>query len=170
MQRCMIDIETLGLEPGVVVLSIGAVKFSEDGVEEEGFYRNISLESCTDAGLEIDPGTLVWWLNRDEEAQHCLTGGDPLSEVLYDLCSFYSDCEEIWANSPSMDCSVLEAAYEAIGESEPWTYKEERDFRTLAALYPEEDFEQEGVEHDALDDAVHQAKVASEILSELPFE
>lgn len=172
MKRCMVDIETLGLEPGSVVLSIGAVIFDENGTYDE-FYRNIDMESCQDAGLEIDANTLQWWLEQDAPAQSCLHGGIELSKALQEFLGFYTsnDVYEVWANSPSMDCSVLEEAFDAVNMEEPWEYSDERDFRTLEAVHDiygkEPEVHVDMVEHNALDDAIYQAKVASAMLRRL---
>lgn len=169
MERVMIDIETLGLEPGAVVLSIGAVRFTPHEITEE-FYRNIDLQSSMDAGLGVDPETLDWWLQEERlEASDCLTGGEPLEDSLRALAAFVNGCNEYWANSPAMDLSVLEAAYAAVGMEEPWNYDEERDQRTIEALAPDDYTPPrfEGTEHNALDDARHQARVVGGILQEL---
>ena len=169
MKRCMVDIESLGLEPGAVILSIGAVHFDENGIyEDDEFYANIDLKSSMERGLQVEPDTLEWWLGQDEEAQTCLTDGVPIFEALLDFKDFY-DAEEIWANSPAMDCSLLEAAYDSINVQEPWEYHEERDHRTLEAIpgVTEPLIEDEGVKHNALDDAKVQAQKASKMLSQL---
>jgi DNA polymerase III epsilon subunit-like protein len=165
-ERVMLDIETLGLEPGVAILSIGAVKFSRRGLGET-FDRSISLSSCQEAGLTIDAGTLEWWLDQEDAAREVLAGGDRLGHVLPDFRAFYGDADEIWAYSPQFDCAILERAYEAFDEAPPWTYQDERDCRTLAALPVWPDLEQEGVEHDALDDAIYQAQQTVEVLRSL---
>jgi hypothetical protein len=165
LERVMVDLETLGLEPGSSILSIGAVRFDTNGiVDGQTFYRNVSLESCTDAGLEIDVSTLDWWLNQDGDVQGILTGGERLSKVLFAFSRFYDDADEIWAFSPSFDCAILSEAYAAVDETEPWTYRDERDCRTLASLPVWPDNEQEGNEHDALDDAIYQAKATAKAL------
>lgn len=163
-RRVMLDIETLGTEPGCAILSIGAVEFGPDGLGKE-FYRSVDLGSCLEVGLDIDPETLEWWLTQpDDLVAEQLVGGVPLYSVLSDLGSWLYPIDEIWANSPKFDASILEAAYEAIDESEPWEYYELRDFRTLKNLPPAPDIEREGTEHDALADAKHQARVASDTL------
>jgi len=58
MNRVMVDIETLGLDIGSVILSIGAVRFDESGVYGEPFYVEIGQQSCKNRGLEVDPETL----------------------------------------------------------------------------------------------------------------
>jgi len=166
--RVMVDIETLGLDIGSAILSVGAVVFDEEGCGDT-FERSISLQSCQDAGLSIDADTLEWWLDQPDAAQEVLTGGDSLATVLKAFQDFWfeHDIDEIWANSPSFDCEQLEFAYEAVGLEEPWAYHHERDFRTLRSLPVGGDHEQQGTEHDALDDALYQARVASTALAEL---
>lgn len=153
----MVDLETLGLNPGAAIISIGAVRFGPDGLGEE-FYRSVDLESCEEAGLSIDAGTLEWWLDQEEEVQDILTGGEALESTLSDFSAFYGDSETIWANSPSFDCALLKSAYEALEMDVPWSFREERDFRTLRALPGAVWVDREGNHHNALDDAKHQAR------------
>jgi len=82
--RVMIDIETLGTEPGCAILSIGAVHFTAAG-RGETLYRNIDRASCEDAGLEIDEETVKWWSEQDEAAQAVLSGGGGLRDALIDV-------------------------------------------------------------------------------------
>jgi hypothetical protein len=165
--RVMVDIETLGLERGAAILSIGAVEFIPGGLGDE-FYREISLESCQDAGLHIDAGTLDWWLSQDDAVAGVLTGGDPLPDVLEAFNAWYpDDAAEVWSNSPSFDCEILEDAFDAVGLTEPWGFGDERDVRTLWSLPCAVDVEMDGNEHDALDDARRQARSVSETLGKI---
>jgi len=167
--RCMVDIETIGLDIGSVIASIGAVEFTPSGRLGDEFSRSIRLESCQEAGLEIDAVTLEWWLDQDDAAQEQLTGGEDLTRVLTGFTCWYQDhdFDEIWANSPSFDCEMLEHAYEQVGIQAPWDFYDERDFRTLTELGIEPRTKHQGTEHDALDDARYQAGCASDILSQL---
>lgn len=158
--RLMIDIETLGTDPGAVILSIGAVYFDSDGLGET-FHEQISAESCQACGLSIDADTLKWWLtqNDDGSVPDVLLGGRPLPEVLTDFIEFAHPADEVWAYPPSFDCAIIEAAYEELsGFTEPWTYQDTRDARTLRHLSVWPDIEQKGTQHDALDDAIYQAR------------
>ena len=168
-ERVMVDIETLGLSPGSAILSIGAVHFDEYGLGDE-FYREVDLKSCQDAGLAIEAGTLEWWLEQDESVTDILTGGDPLADVLAAFTEYYGDAAEVWANSPSFDCEMLEAAYNSLDMTEPWAFHHERDVRTLRSLPCAVDIEMDGDAHDALDDARYQARTASETLRSLQSE
>lgn len=169
--RVMVDIETLGLEIGSAIISIGAVEFDRHG-PQDSFNRSVDLMSCQEAGLGIDADTLDWWLHQDERAREQLTGGDELSAVLSDFRTWYDahEFEEIWANSPSFDCEMLEHAYAAVDQDEPWNFRDERDFRTVRSLPVDVDVERKGLSHDALDDAVYQARVVAATLDAVETE
>jgi hypothetical protein len=164
--RLMLDIETLGTEPGCAILSIGAVAFDLEGTGDT-FSRSIDLESCQDAGLDIDAETLEWWLGQNDDVREVLTGGDDLETVLRDFATFYDqvDPDEIWANAPTFDCEILEAAYQRQNFPVPGSYWDERCYRTLKNLPGAVDIEREGDHDDALDDAIYQARRASATLA-----
>lgn len=165
-ERVMIDLETLGLDPGATILSIGAVRFNAEGLGET-FHESISLESCEEAGLTIDAGTLDWWLQQDESVKGVLTGGVNLEKVLAEFSAFYGDATEIWAFSPSFDCEILSHAYQAVEIVKPWTYRDERCCRTLVSLPIAAEVDRDGPEHDALADAIYQAKTVSKTLERM---
>lgn len=102
--RVMVDIESLGTEPGAAILSIGAVPFDTDDVDATaGFYSEVDLRSCEAAGLTIDADTLLWWQGQSDEAKAVLSdGGGDLADVLDDFAGWYVDvgADEVWANSP----------------------------------------------------------------------
>ncbi len=156
-ERVMVDIETLGTEKGAAIISIGAVKFTPTEVTNE-FYRNVSLESCSEYGLEIDPGTLDWWLDRDDEVQDVLSGGVDLEDALRTFWMFYGDADEVWARSPSFDCEILSDALERVGIEVPWSFRDERDCRTIISALGDPEIERDGEHHNAVDDARYQAR------------
>lgn len=164
--RIMLDLETLGTDPGAAILSVGAVRFDAEGLGEE-FHRSISIQSNEDAGLSFDADTLEWWLEQDDAAQEVLTGGDELATVLFDFDTFYHDADEIWAYSPQFDCAILDHAYEAVDQTAPWSYRDERCARTVANLPGAPRVDREGTAHDALDDARNQARQVTATLCEV---
>lgn len=168
--RVMVDIETLGIEPGAAILSIGACTFDREGVGET-VHVSVDLESCQERGLTIDADTLQWWLEQDDAAREILTGGVPLATALAELREFLEThaYEELWANSPKFDMEHLEAAYDALDWPTPWAFYELRDVRTVTELPGAVERDQDGTEHDALDDAVHQAKEVAATLRELKY-
>lgn len=166
--RVMLDIETLGTDPGAAILSIGAVAFDLDGPTGATFHQSVDVRSCQTYGLEIDAETLVWWLGQDAAAREVLDGGDDLSAVLKALAAWWpDDAAEVWANSPAFDCQLLAEAHLAVGLEPPWAYYETRDVRTIRALPVAVEIDHEGTAHDALDDARHQAREVAATLAEV---
>lgn len=175
MRGVMIDIETLGKEPGCVVLTIGAVAFDFDqDTLGDSFYVAISPESASHHGLTIDTSTIMWWLKQSDEARAALSASDakPLEEAMMALREFIIGVRqtantrdfEIWANDPDFDLAILKAAFKAVDINPPWAFWESRSVRTNLAngkrisgkdarkLYP-----RTGTYHNALDDAKYQA-------------
>jgi DNA polymerase III alpha subunit (gram-positive type) len=166
LSRVMIDIETLGLDRHAAIISLGATRF-DAGQLGETFYRKINLPSNNSHDRSIDEDTWDWWLDEQNVDESWLRSGDDLDEVLSDFAAWYGSAEEVWANSPSFDCEVLEHAYGQVNIIEPWEFYEERDYRTLSSLSIAPDPEMTGEEHNALDDAEHQAYVTSVTLNQI---
>ncbi len=168
----MIDIETLGTRPGCTVLSIGAVDFDEHGVGERMFYEAICPDSCSQWGLTIEPRTVMWWLEQNEAARNMLikTKKTPLDIVLGNFkAAFNWKGKRVWCNGASFDFPILTAAFDAVGQSAPWEYWSQTDYRTLKNIVPRDVFEAAKVEaavaHDALADAMAQAETAGKLLA-----
>lgn len=170
-ENLMIDIETLGVKPGCVVLSIGAVEFDSNGLGEM-FYDIIEPETCTDWGLVIEPRTTMWWMDQPEAARKALTNAkrSPLDAVLKDfIAKFRWRGKKVWANGAAFDFPILEAAFQAVGLKQPWEYWGMNCYRTLKNLVPRDVYESCKVEptvaHDALADACAQAETIIGLLA-----
>lgn len=171
----MTDLETLSLSNNAAIISIGAVRFDlSTGLLGETFYRVISLKSAQRAGGEIDADTVMWWLQQSQEAQKALTTGDSvLIDVgLKDFSDFVrrAPINGIWGNGAGFDNVVLENAYRRKQWTPPWLFHENRCYRTIAALFPHikrEQFRETGVHHNALSDAMTQARHICAIWREL---
>jgi len=169
MTRAMLDIETLATTPDAAIVSIGAVTFSTDAdpIDEE-FHVSISTDSCREHGRRVERDTVDWWRRQPEGAQRILEGGRSLGAALAELARFLRNAGEVWAKGPAFDCVILESAYRALDceVAAPWDYYQRRDVRTLrkvSTAWPD-DREHEGTQHDALDDARHQARCVAECL------
>lgn len=165
-----IDIETLGTRAGCSVLSIGACEFSDKGVGKQ-FYEVISLESCEQWGLKIDPRTVLWWFGQNDEARKNVSEGKKveLDIALTSLTAAFDwKGKQVWCNGASFDFPILTAAYDAIGHNVPWEYWAQMDYRTLKALVPRDVYEKVKVEaavkHNALCDAVAQAETTIQLM------
>ena len=171
MKRVMIDLETGAVVKNAAILSIGACTFSDAGVSSGGFYKNVTLESCKEVGLVIDESTSEWWQRPEQAAAREALVDDPvhirtaLVELrMWLLSDTDPDKVEPWANGTSFDLAILETAYRFVGIPIPWKFFNERDYRTMKALFkiPKPTFE--GQKHTALADARFQAEHLVSIL------
>ncbi|OEM44471.1 exonuclease [Escherichia coli] len=173
----MIDLETMGKNPDAPIISIGAIFFDpQTGYMGPEFSKTIDLET---AGGVIDRDTIKWWLKQSREAQSAiLTDEIPLDDALLQLRKFINENSgesfvQIWGNGANFDNVILRRSYERLGIPCPWRYYNDRDVRTIVELGNSIGFEVrmaipfEGVPHNALDDARHQAKQVSAIWQKL---
>jgi len=73
----------------------------------------------------------------------------------------------VWGNGADFDLPILAAAYKAAGGPPPWKPYNGRCYRTLKNLAPSIKLERQGTHHQALDDAVCQAKHLIKIVEHL---
>lgn len=154
MKHIMLDLETLGTKPGCCVLSIGAVAFDPfTGQLGEEFYRKLDWKGTS---LKIETGTLAWWMEQSPEARKEAFSGteQPFTAAMqFKLWYEQQGAENVWANDPTFDCAVWEAAVGIV----PWNFRQPRSCRTiydLAQIWPDRSV---GTFHNALDDARNQA-------------
>lgn len=172
MRNIMLDTESLGIRAGCVVLSIGAVEFFPDEFAfGEEFSVVIDPESCVEAGLKIEPRTVMWWMDQSDEARRALTSQTtvPLDEALVALAKAFDWKDtKVWCNGASFDFPILEAAYDAFDADAPWAYYNTMDYRTLKGLFSRKVYNENLVKpelaHDALSDAKAQATTAMNLL------
>jgi len=165
----MLDLETLGTRPGSVITSIGAVKFGEGQIQDE-FYTRIDLQSAVDAGLVIDPSTLLWWLKQSSAARsELLQPSIPIAQALVNFSEWVQDPEaQVWGNGVGFDNVLLTTAYAYMKLNPPWKHWNDRCYCTLKNLNPRVVMDRTGVLHHALDDARSQARHLMDIFSTNP--
>ena len=169
MSHVMLDLETLGTKPGASIRSIGAVVFDPFGdgiVEGSEFYRNISEESCVEAGLVSDPATVAWWSTQPQEARDALLLDPvPLAEAASGFFEWFLNNagERVWAQGAAFDPPLWEAAVVAAGLRVPWKYWNLRDTRTVYDVCRYSHHKQPA-RHNALDDCVRQVACVQEAL------
>lgn len=154
----MCDLETMAKTNNAAIVSIGAVKFTDKKLLE-GFYRVVTLQSCMDEGLDVDASTIKWWLEQSNEAtRELLCNQIPLPQALQEFASWLGSDGVLWGNGATFDNVILTNAYKACRIRRPWSYRNDRCYRTISALYPDIEKESPGVNHRALTDAENQAK------------
>ena len=179
----MVDLETMGSNPDAPIVSIGAV-FFEPSTGETGpeFYQVVDLTSAMNFGAKPDASTILWWMKQSSEARSALLVEDAadldvaltlFSEFLCGNAANGAKSVQVWGNGASFDNVLLKQSYELVGGAAPWRFVNDRDVRTIVELgnavgiNPRYDIPFEGDKHNALADALHQAKYVSAIWQRL---
>ena len=167
-RHVMVDLETWGTIPGSDIRSIGAIQFDPvKGTLGDEFYTNVHGGEKYGLGRNLE--TEKWWLEQSFEAQAALL--DQPVDLKVALLNFsdwwarrYCDYTDVtfWAHGPHFDETILAACYRAVGLAIPWHYRAPRDTRTIYEAAGGVDLPFEGVAHNALADARHQARCVIE--------
>lgn len=178
----MVDLETLDTQPTAVVLSIGAVRFDpndHDSPLKDTFYRVLSSNDQFELERSTSTSTVSWWAGQSEEARKVLdeaaTAEDEVHLQLMEFAEWLGKDALVWGNGPAFDNTVLADLYRQYEIRQPWSFRNDRCFRTLCMLGqrrmtqawlhklgPEPT--RAGTYHNALDDAKHQAIIACRYL------
>lgn len=169
MKHVMLDLETLGTVADACIMSIGAVRFDldSDAIDDLGFYASVSIESNLEHKRRIQEGTLLWWLKQGEVAQGVFhEDKQTLPTALEGLSDWMGtgDCQ-VWSNGADFDLPMLAHAFTQCGQEVPWLYWNSNCFRTYKKLPGAKLIKLPftGVKHNALFDAIHQAKTVQAI-------
>lgn len=185
MNHVMLDLETLGNTSNSAIISVGAVLFDpKSGQLGAEFYQVVDVESAMEYGT-VDGSTLKWWMNQSDSAREIFNDSTAsgLAMVLYEFSNWLlTNCDNIdhntakvnvWGNGATFDNVILSNAYENTAQPKPWQYWGDKDVRTLVGLGrtlcnfdPKRDMPFMGTEHNALDDAKHQARYISAIFQQ----
>lgn len=176
MNNIMLDLETLGTGRNSVILSIGAVRVDLTvPVSAQKFDKTFYAEFGADSqmlqqqlGLRIDSRTVEWWMRQSILAKQVFKPGvvnDPAT-TLAEFADFlnYVPHTNVWGNGADFDNLLLGDMYDAFSIKRPWSYSHNRCYRTMKNLpgVPV-NLHVEGVAHNALNDAIRQAKHLADI-------
>lgn len=173
MKHVMVDAETLGTAADAVILSLGAVKFDlETGeIDDEGFYASISVESNLDYKRRIQEDTLIWWMKQSAAAQNVFHEDKvPLPDALCDFSDWLGTPDHfMWSMGADFDLPMIAHAFRSCTIEIPWAFWNSRCARTYKNLPGAKNISvpRTGTHHNALQDAVYQAKLVSAIHREL---
>lgn len=164
----MLDLETLGVSPNSVILSIGACKFDPDtGITHSDFYVVVNTQSCVDVGMAIDPETVKWWQDKDANAREVLalaeTSKTTIHQALTLLNEYATRNSCVWGNGSDFDNAMIQEAYRKCGMEPVWAFWNNRCYRTVKNMFPVP-MKRIGTHHNALDDAKSQANHLMKIL------
>jgi hypothetical protein len=148
LKHIMVDLETLGVNPFCVILSIGALHFDPEapGVYRDSFEVAVDPMSSVAAGLRIEPETNFWWWDeaRDTPRKHwmgllkfdlnaALHGFSQWMDTFSEDKEKHSDVR-IWGNGANFDNVRLAEAYKVANIPAPWAFYQDRCFRTIRSL------------------------------------
>lgn len=164
----MLDLETFGTGPSAAIIQIGACKFDSrlhDDVQDDGFRVEVSLQSSILAGMEIEADTVLWW-SKQERTTIGQTAAVTLEQALKAFCNWWpaeldpdNPVHIVWSHGLSFDVPIMDFAFRLFDMKAPWSYRNQRDTRTLFALASALGWQkpQTPTAHDGLQDAVDQA-------------
>ena len=124
----MIDLETLGVEPDSVIITLGAVKFdpTTNAEPHQPLYLRLDIEEQSEKyGRTIDDNTLEWWGKQKRELRdeafgdHERVNMDTLTKQLNKWCV---GLDYLWCQGPLFDYAILQNLYKNIGKPTPWNY------------------------------------------------
>lgn len=183
MKSLMVDIETLGTEPGSAIISIGVCAFSQDQgiIASDGWA--ISEKDWHGA---IDPKTVKWWMNQNEAARNYSFGGTLSSMIVAQQFRDFVEKwggDELWANDPDFDVVLLKQWWMRVEQHHkfnlgnfpggPLRHRLPRSYRTIVAearrlgISFENAYSMASVAHNPVDDACNQARVVVAIRNHL---
>ena len=175
-QNVMVDLETFGQNSYAAIISIGAVKFDpnvvpgDDDVGYETFHVYVDPASCVMHGLSMDTSTVMWWLDQSKESQQYQVDAKRVSlpEALEEFSKWFGkESMPVWGNGATFDNVILANAYTACGIKRPWEFWHDKCYRTVKGLAPEIKIERLGTHHNAMHDAMSQARHLQHVMQKL---
>lgn len=168
----MIDLETLGTSNKAPVVSIGCVAFDGKVIYDQ-LYLTLNLKEQIDIQKRlVDADTLQWWFSQSNDVRAVFKENKKgVVESLTELTQFINKFEAkkvyVWGNGANFDITILESLYKDFELKVPWKYGKIMDLRTIRRfLGGNEKIKVEGVKHNALSDALAQAKYLQKWLSD----
>lgn len=175
----MVDLETMGTSNNAAIVAIGAFKFNLNERQDvstigynQKFYSNVKLASSMRAGLKVDAGAIVWWMDQEQEVRNHLNL-NPIS--LYDALTAFNSWilpgkPMLWGNGATFDNVILRSAMEPVMVEPNWHYKQDMCYRTVKNLFGKDvSFQRIGTQHNALDDAITQGIHLQKIMEKIRF-
>lgn len=172
-KHIMVDLETLGTKRVATVLSVGACVFDPytDYVGPVNFYKTIKWQQ-----MIVETGTLIWWLKQENKLLNLLTSDAAVeANAIAPLFSHWlhmnypAEKYYLWCHGLDFDQPLLQGIFEYCPNVDyAWNrlfaYNDGRDTRTIfdAARFDFKAFPRYGEFHNAIDDAITQAKAVQE--------
>jgi exodeoxyribonuclease VIII len=161
-KHLMFDLETMAVTPRAVVLTLGAVTFNPHTDEiYDDLYLKIDIDDQDKLQRDVDPNTLDWWAKQDAgvmEEAFSSDGRISLEDAVAAFHKFAWGCNKVWSHGSVFDIVIMEDIYRQLNRTPPWNFYDCRDTRTLFDLADPEMEKSATQQHNALFDAIRQAK------------
>lgn len=166
----VIDLETLGTNSNAAVLSVGAVMVDRvRGKIAGSFYAAFDIDEVIRTGGVCDGDTIKWWMKQGAGAKEVFGHQTaPVQHALVMLADWMGLDDDgkpapvkVWGNGDSFDNVILSNMFTRMGLKTPWEFWNNRDLRTAVDIsgIDKKSIPFEGTQHNALEDAKHQAKI-----------
>lgn len=171
--QIMVDIEALDSNAETAaVVSIGAVKFDLSTCDlGDTFYIEIADHGLKDQlgrGRTMSLDTMIWWMCQSDGAREALmppslvkipTARFNTPATLDKFREFVKGAAGVWGNGVTYDNIALRSLYTTYKQSCPWHWSADRCYRTYKNVHGDRAaLQREGTHHNALADAITQAK------------
>lgn len=165
MTDVMLDLETLDIENGSVILSLGACCFNYDErIIGPTFNQVLSIQDQFNLGRTVSADTLKWWFKQSKEAQQVFfEEGVPPEIAIQNFKEFLGanvvGRYRIWGNGPLFDMGIFGDFLTQYGELVLWDFRDVRCFRTFVQCVAKNaPYQKIGTPHRAVDDAISQTE------------
>ena len=117
INRCVVDIETLGANPHAPVISIGVtiLQAQTSAIDTFEFGININEYETSADVFVADQSTLDWWEEKEGSKAYeaAFSGKLSIVEACNALRETYIQykCKEVWANHPHFDITILDILF-----------------------------------------------------------
>ena len=173
----VLDLETLSLQEDAAILQIGCcipqfdrVKIPE-GISHE-FEVTVAYDIAVKSEFHKDSETMDWWEKQDPRVRKLVfSGQNNYEDALHQLVFWLDNLRlagadiAIWGNGSDFDNRLLTYTLNCYGFKKCWDFRNNRDLRTLKALFPLEGAgitlvrTSAEIAHTALGDARYEARV-----------
>jgi hypothetical protein len=183
MTHMMLDLETVGTDANSVILSVGAVMFFPFDFEVVSkHYWVFPFQAQLDLGRDISPSTLAWWMTQTPEAQAVFqdsikTTTTGFVEDVREITALADSSHAVWGNGAAFDNAMMRNLSSQLGIKPEWPWRKDSCYRTIGRMataklgntswYPNSPAAMRGVHHNAIDDAMWQAKALSNAFAAL---
>lgn len=165
----VLDLETLGLAEDAAIIQIGCVvpvfdiEYLPPNISST-FEATIRYEDCLSSEFSKDSVALKWWADQKPSVKSIVFSGQETYVDAFDQLTFWlqSFCVPvaIWGNGSDFDNRLLAYSLAAYGHHRVWDFRNNRDLRTLRALFPVVvPADPTEVKHTAIGDALYEARI-----------